>query len=157
MRHLLQAWRIRNIFLAGLATACVLAMIPTTGNAAPSGDQFSVRLGRGSIGYSTYGRGRYGYGNGIGNGFSGNRGNAFPLYGRGPYGYQNSYQNGYQHGYQHGYRYNNGYDTGYGHSRYSGWNPNYNTYSPYTGNYHTPYSTWTYSPFGFGVQQSYGW
>ena len=149
MKHQLHSWSIRNTILAGIATACVLAIIPEAGNAAPSGDQFSIRLGRGSIGYSTYGRGQYGYGNGIGNGFSGNRGNAFPLYGRGPYGYQNGYQNGY--------RFNNGYDTGYGNSGYTGWNPNYNTYAPYTGNYYNPYSTWTYSPFGFGIQQSYGW
>ena len=139
MKHRLHSRSIRNTILAGIATACVLAIIPEAGNAAPSGDQFSIRLGRGSIGYSTYGRGRYGYGNGIGNGFSGNRSNAFPLYGRGPYGYQI------------------GYGTGYGNTGYSGWNSNYNTYTPYSSNYYNPYSTWTYSPFGIGIQQSYGW
>ena len=145
MKQILQAWRNRYVVLAGIATACVLGIFPSIADAAPSGAQVSVRLGRGSIGYSTYGRGRYGYGNGVHYGYSGNRNNAFPLYGRGPYGHQN------------GYRYSNGYDTRYRNMGYSGWNPSYNTYAPYNSTYISPYSTWTYSPYGFGIQQSYGW
>ena len=139
MKNTRYSSRFVNLVLAGLATACVLAWIPETGTAAPFGDRFSARFGRGSNGYSSYGRGRYGYGNSFGNGFSGNRNNSFPLYGQGRYGYQN------------------GYSTGYGNSGYSGWNSNYNNYTPYGYNYYYPVSSWSYSPFGFGLQQSYGW
>lgn len=146
MKQLLQSWRSRNSILAGLATACVLAVFPCIADAAQFGDQFSVRLGHGPTAYSTYGHGRYGYGSSYNNGgYSRSMNNSFPLYGHGPYGYQN------------GYRHSNGYDTGYGNTGNSGWYPNYNTYSPYNSNYNNPYSTWSYSPYGYGVQRTYGW
>jgi hypothetical protein len=139
MKQILQAWTVRNAVLAGLATACVFVISPGVGDAAPAGDQFSVRFGGRSLGYPAYGRGRYGYGNGVPYGYSGTRANTFPLYGNGPYVYRN------------------GYSNGFGNTGYSGWNQNYNTYTPYSSGYYNPYSTWSYSPYGFGIQQSYGY
>jgi hypothetical protein len=141
MKHLLKAWTKQNAILAGLATACVLVIFPGVADAVPSVGQFGgVRIGPVSIGYSAFGRGRYGYGSRYGysgnRSYSGHRNNAFNVYGRGSYGHHN------------------GYNTGYGNRNYSGRNRNYNTYRPYSSNY---IRTSTYSPFGFGVQRSYGW
>lgn len=137
---------LRNVIISGLATTMVLVNFAGEGTASPLADQFSISLGRGRIGYSTYGRGRYGYGNGWGNGYSANRRHNMPLYGRGPYGYHTGYQNGY------------GYGNGYGNRGYSGWNQRNLMYTPYRYNSNnSPYTTWGYSPYGFGLQQTYGW
>ncbi len=62
----------------------------------------------------------------------GNGHNRILPYGNGPYGYDNT--------------------TGY-----SGWNSNYNSYSPWTSNYYSPNSTWSYSPYGVGTYRLYGY
>lgn len=131
MKHLLWASTSRNAIVAGMATLCVLFMTTDHINAAPAGDQFSSGFGNRSSGYSPHGRGQYGYRNVVRFGNYGHRQNSFPLYGNGPYVY--------------------------GNSGYSGWNSNYNIYTPYNTNYYNPYSTWTHSPYGYGVHQSYGY
>ena len=139
MKQILQAWTVRSAILAGLATACVFVISPGVGDAAPAGDHFGVRFGGRPVGYPSYDRGQYGYGNTAYYGYSRNMGNSFPLYGGGPYVYRN------------------GYSSGFGNTGYSGWNQNYNSYAPYSSGYYNPYSTWSYSPYGIGLQRPYGY
>jgi hypothetical protein len=132
IRSGLHVWNIRFAVIAGLATIGVLAGLSGVSEAAP--DQFSIGFGRNSGNYPVYGYGRYNYGNRFRYGYVGNANRGFSFYGGGPYGYHN----------------------GFGNTGYSGWNQNYNYYSPYHSTYYRPYSPWSYSPYGYGFQQ-YGY
>jgi hypothetical protein len=140
MKYLLGRWAIHGSLIAALAAAWLTPILSTTANADPAGDRFGISFGGRPGGYSPYGRGRYGYGNGYGyqsgygQGYSAYRGSSFPYYGSGPYG-----------------------NRAFGNS---GWNQGYRTYGTngaYNSNYYNPYSTWTYNPYGIGIQQSFGY
>jgi hypothetical protein len=123
-------WTTRTALLAGIATVCGLIIATNYSEVSLAGDRFNIGFGYRPGGYGMHGRGQYGYGHRSGNYNNGQ--NRLLLYGFGPYGYGNT--------------------TGY-----SGWNSNYNSYSPYTSNYYNPYSTWSYSPYGVGTYQTYGY
>lgn len=102
----------------------------------------SISIGRGGIRYNSYGRGYYGgYGRGYNGYFPGNA--RYSGYGYGPYGSGSGsaiiVRPGVGVGYQNGAYYN-----GYGSSSYYG-----QTYTP-------GYAP-VYSPYGYGVYNSYRW
>jgi len=142
MKRLLCQGILKGSLLTALALAGLTPMLLNTADAGQaSGLRFGVGFGNGVRGYPVYGRGGYGYGRGnygygygrsAGYGHQPYRNNNFPYYGSGPYGY----------GVTNGRTWNSTYAP-------------YNSY--YNSSYYNPYSGWGYSPFGIGIQQSYGW
>jgi hypothetical protein len=125
-------WTARTALFAGITAVLGLVVVINCSETSFAGDRFNIGFGYRPGGYGMHGRGQYGYGHGYRSGNYNNTQNRLLLYGYGPYGYGNT--------------------TGY-----SGWNSNYNSYSPYTTNYYNPYSTWSYSPYGVGTYRPYGY
>lgn len=122
----------RTAVIAGITAICGLVIAASCSEVSVAGDRFSIGFGHRPGGYNMHGRGQYGYGRGYQSRSYNHGQNRDLLYGYGPYGYGNT-------------------------SGYSGWNSNYNSYSPYTSNYYNPYSTWSYSPYGIGTYRPYGY
>lgn len=126
----------RLLCIAALAAGLFAASTPQS-----TAQAQTLIIGRGGVRYNGYGQGYYGgYGRGY-NGYYPGSQYSYSNYGNGPYAYGSGSSRMFP---SHG-----GYD--YGNTAY------YNGYG-YSGNYGPSYvPVPVYSPYGFGVYNSYGW
>ncbi len=122
----------RTAVIAGIAAICGLVIAASYSDVSLASDRFSIGFGTGQADTACTVVGNTDMAVAISPGAITTGRIEFCFYGYGPYGYGNT-------------------------SGYSGWNSNYNSYSPYTSNYYNPYSSWSYSPYGSGTYRPYGY